>query len=534
MRDNSRHVADRNLLQTPSAGAQPRAPARRARPRRGERLRRRHGGRCRTGRHAQRSLPRECRRRDAPAHRRSHEALHRAPPGCALGHRERRVRRRDRIGEELGSGSRRREPRDDGAREGLGRQFPDRSFRDRGRGERVALGLEPHEGSSPQDLRGRDQGLEGRRRDSRGNQGLRPRAHRRDAPDLRRVHLRWQGHVSDRLHAGRQRRLDDEGAHLVQGLGQHADDHRGDAEGSDDQAPVARWGRAQQRETRERHGSDAPTALHGLQPHQAEARDHRARRIQQEPGGAEAPDREVIQELLRPGLLRRLVTRTVGWSAIALLAFALPAFIVSNQLIVSRFEDEAKSLGATADRGVTDRVTLAGNAAATIAGLPDVSQLVQSNARTSQFAQYLLPVKSRLRLDVLYVASPTGEVIGGAQDFPPGLTLPPELLRRAGIRAEEAWVIEDEPAGLTVYAISVVRGTNGVAIGFVESGLVLNTAVLTSIKQSTDPEMVILFRHSVLATTLARINTGAFPTVAETALTPDARVTRQVDAGGQP
>ncbi|HEX9495050.1 MAG TPA: histidine kinase dimerization/phospho-acceptor domain-containing protein, partial [Candidatus Limnocylindria bacterium] len=241
----------------------------------------------------------------------------------------------------------------------------------------------------------------------------------------------------------------------------------------------------------------------------------------------------MIQELLRPGLLRRLVTRTVGWSAIALLAFALPAFIVSNQLIVSRFEDEAKSLGATADRGVTDRVTLAGNAAATIAGLPDVSQLVQSSARTSQFAQYLLPVKSRLRLDVLYVASPTGEVIGGAQDFPPGLTLPPELLRRAGIRAEEAWVIEDEPAGLTVYAISVVRGTNGVAIGFVESGLVLNTAVLTSIKQSTDAEMVILFGDSVRATTLARINTGAFPTVAETALTPDARVTRQVDVGGQ-
>jgi signal transduction histidine kinase len=223
----------------------------------------------------------------------------------------------------------------------------------------------------------------------------------------------------------------------------------------------------------------------------------------------------------------------VGWSAIALLAFALPAFIVSNQLIVSRFEDEARSLGANADSGVTDRVTLAGNAAATIAGLPDVSQLVASNARASQFAQYLLPVKSRLRLDVLYVASPTGEVIGGAQDFPAGLTLPPELLRRAGIRAEEAWVIEDEPAGLTVYAIAVVRGPTGTPIGFVESGLILNAGVLSAIKRSTDAEMVILLGGAVRASTIPRVSTTSFPTVAETNLTPDARITRQVDVGGQ-
>jgi signal transduction histidine kinase len=240
----------------------------------------------------------------------------------------------------------------------------------------------------------------------------------------------------------------------------------------------------------------------------------------------------VIEQLLRPGLLRRLVSRTVGWSAIALLAFAVPAFIVSNNLIVSRFEDEARSLSVNADQGVTDRVTLAGNAAATIAGLPDVSQLVQSGARSSQFAQYLLPVKSRLRLDVLYVASTSGEVIGGAQDFPAGLTLPPELLRRAGIRAEEAWVIEDEKTGLTVYAISVVRGPTGTPVGFVESGLALNAGVLGAIKQSTDAEMVILLGDAVRASTIPSVRTADFPTLAEANLTPEARVSRQVDVGG--
>ena len=241
----------------------------------------------------------------------------------------------------------------------------------------------------------------------------------------------------------------------------------------------------------------------------------------------------MIEQLLRPGLLRRLVSRTVAWSAIALLAFALAAFTVSNQLIVSRFEDEARSLAATGSRGVADRVILASNAAATIAGLPDVSQLVQANATTNQFASYLLPVKSRLRLDVLYVASPTGAVIGGAQDIARGLTLPPELLRRAGIRAEEAWVIEDEPGGLTVYAISVIRGTSGAPIGFIEAGLGLNHAVLDTIKQSTDAEMAIVLGSQVRAATLASVDPATFPTLDETKLTPDARISRQVDVMGR-
>ena len=241
----------------------------------------------------------------------------------------------------------------------------------------------------------------------------------------------------------------------------------------------------------------------------------------------------MISQLFRPGLLRRLVSRTVGWSTLALIAFALPAFFVSNQLIVSRFENEARGLGTSADRGVTDRVALASNAASTIAGLPDISQLVQSGASASQFAQYLLPVKSRLRLDVLYVASPSGAVIGGAQDFPTGLTLPDELLRRAGIRAEEAWVIEDEKAGLTVYAISVVRAQDGNPIGFIESGVVINATVLDAITKTSDAEMVILLANTIRASTLAQPSTAGFPTLDEANLTTNARITRQVETNGQ-
>ncbi|HEY8805983.1 MAG TPA: ATP-binding protein [Candidatus Limnocylindria bacterium] len=241
----------------------------------------------------------------------------------------------------------------------------------------------------------------------------------------------------------------------------------------------------------------------------------------------------MIRQLVRPGLLRRLVSRTVGWTALALVAFALPAFLISNQLIVSRFEQEAQNLTASADRGVGDRVSLAGNAAATIAGLPDVSQLVESGATPGQFATYLLPVKVRLRLDFLNVASPAGAVIGAAQDFPTGATLPPELVRRAGIRAEEAWVVEDEATGLMVHAISVIRGNAGKPIGFVEAGVALDTSVLTTIKQRTDAEVAILLGSDIRATTLASLTAASFPTLTEANLTPDAQITRQLSVGGR-
>ena len=241
----------------------------------------------------------------------------------------------------------------------------------------------------------------------------------------------------------------------------------------------------------------------------------------------------MIRQLVEPGLLRRLVGRTVGWSAIALVAFALPAFLISNQLIVSRFEEEARSLAVSADRGVGDRVSLAGNAAATIAGLPDVSQLVESKATPDQFATYLLPVKIRLRLDFLNVASTAGAVIGAAQDFPAGATLPSELVRRAGIRAEEAWVIEDEATGLMVHSIAVIRDTSGTPIGFVEAGVALDTAVLAAIKERTDAEVAILFRSDVRASTLSAITAASFPSLAEANLTPDAQLTRQVTIDGR-
>ena len=239
----------------------------------------------------------------------------------------------------------------------------------------------------------------------------------------------------------------------------------------------------------------------------------------------------MIAQLRAPGLLRRLVSRTVGLLLLALILFATLAYFISDQILVGRFSAEAENLAANAHRGVDDRVTFTSNAAATIAGLPELAILVQRPATTAEFAKYLLPVRTRLGLDILQVATLTGAIIGAAQDLQPNEMLPSELVRRAGIKAEEAWVIEDEARGLTVRAISVVRDQSGRAVGLVQAGVVFDAAVLDPIKQRTDAELVLLLGPDIKASTIADVRSAAFPSLAEVSLDTDASIDRRVQVG---
>ena len=241
----------------------------------------------------------------------------------------------------------------------------------------------------------------------------------------------------------------------------------------------------------------------------------------------------MMAQIGAPGLLRRLVSRTVGLLLLALILFATLAFFVSDQILVGRFTAEAANLAANAHRGVDDRVAFTSNAASTIAGLPELSTLVQSGATEAQFAKYLLPVKTRLGLDILQVATQSGRIIGAAQDIQPNELLPGELVRRAGIRAEEAWVIEDEAQGLTVRAISVVRDQTGKAIGLVQAGVVLGSAALDPIKRRTDAELVLLLGADVRASTIPNVAVTTFPSLGELSVDPDQEIVRRVRLGGR-
>src|SRR3989442_12948404 len=96
-----------------------------------------------------------------------------------------------------------------------------------------------------------------------------------------------------------------------------------------------------------------------------------------------------------------------------------------------------RTFSANAANEMSNKVSLTSRAAATIAGLPGLRAVVESGGR-DDLAGYLLPLKSRLGIDLLQVADLSGRGIGAAQDFRDGEVLPPELVRRAGIRAEGA------------------------------------------------------------------------------------------------
>jgi hypothetical protein len=170
--------------------------------------------------------------------------------------------------------------------------------------------------------------------------------------------------------------------------------------------------------------------------------------------------------LLAPSLLRALVGRTVGVAVAALVILAGVALYESNQLVQRQFEDEADIVATPASNGVDDLRDIVQKAASLIAGLPTTRELTEARDRNGLTA-FLLPQKSRLSVDIMNVADAKGVYIAGAQDFAEGETLRPELLGLTTAGAQQSWVLYDEPQGLVVRAIYVIRGAEQENIGVV-------------------------------------------------------------------
>ena len=185
--------------------------------------------------------------------------------------------------------------------------------------------------------------------------------------------------------------------------------------------------------------------------------------------------------LFAPSLLRALVGRTVGAAVVALVLLAAVALYESNDLVTKQFKDEANIVASTAANQIQDQAALMQRAASLIAGLPTTRELTQS-ADKDGLTAFLLPQKSRLNVDIMNVANAQGVYIAGAQDFKVGETLRPELLALTTAGAQQSWVLYDEPEGLVIRAIYVIRGNDQEIIGVSEVGSVLGNDYLKKIK----------------------------------------------------
>ena len=249
----------------------------------------------------------------------------------------------------------------------------------------------------------------------------------------------------------------------------------------------------------------------------------------------------MFRRIVPPSLLRTLVLRTATVSIVASVVIVFVAQYVSNSLVQSRFQDEAGVIANTATSAIEARVTTATRGARFVAGLPTTKRLAsdlisQTTTSTAEMQSFLIFAKSSIGADILSYADANGNVITGGQDIANGEKLGPDLLARANASPEQAYVLYDEPAGVTVRALSIVRDDSNVkTLGYVMVGTVLDEGFLQSIQARSDAQLAILWRGQARAATLGvdADEIAQFPTSTDVDNSPTDLVSKDIVVDGQ-
>jgi len=220
-----------------------------------------------------------------------------------------------------------------------------------------------------------------------------------------------------------------------------------------------------------------------------------------------------MDKLFAPSLLRALVSRNVLVSVLALVVVVAVAIYESNDLIVNQFADESQILAEVALNEIQDQADGATHAAQLVAGLPTTRDLTEARDRDA-LTNFLLPLKARLVVSDMNVADNEGRIIAFAQEQPSD-TLEPELVAYAKAQAQSQWVLFDEPQGLVIKAIYVIRNTETDPIGMMEVGNVLGSDFLKSIKIRSQADLALIWNGQVRASTVDFASDTAFPTTLE-------------------
>jgi len=220
-----------------------------------------------------------------------------------------------------------------------------------------------------------------------------------------------------------------------------------------------------------------------------------------------------MQSLFAPSLLRALVSRNVLVSVLALVMLVAVAIYESNQLILSQFADESGILADVALNEITDQTILATNAASLVASLPTTRELTELSD-SEGLTNFLLVVKARIGVGDMSVGDNNGRIIAAAQERTSD-TFQPELVTLAQAQVQQSAVLFDEPQGLVIRAIYVIRNSNQDPIGMMEAGNVLGSDFLKSIKTRSDADLALIWNGQVRASTVDFGANPMFPSIAE-------------------
>jgi signal transduction histidine kinase/HAMP domain-containing protein len=220
-----------------------------------------------------------------------------------------------------------------------------------------------------------------------------------------------------------------------------------------------------------------------------------------------------MEKLFAPSLLRALVSRNVLVSVLALVILTAAAIFESNDLLLSQFEDESEILANVALNEINDQRVAVLRAATLAAGLPTTRELTERRD-VEGIQSFLLPVKSRLDLDLMNVADRDGKIIAGAQENASS-TLEPVLVTfaKAGVTGQA--VLFDEAAGLVIRAIYLIRDANDEVIGVMEVGNILDSRFLAEIKSRSEADIALVWNGQVRASTVDFGSSTMFPTTSQ-------------------
>jgi signal transduction histidine kinase len=238
-----------------------------------------------------------------------------------------------------------------------------------------------------------------------------------------------------------------------------------------------------------------------------------------------------MQKLFAPSLLRTLVSRNALVSVVALVVVVAVAIYESNELILSQFADESQILADVALTEIQNQADTVTHAAQLVASLPTTRDLTAAHDREG-LINFLLPLKSRLVVDDMNVADNEGRIIAPAQEQTSEM-LEPELVAYAKAQAQSQWVLFDEPQGLVIKAIFVIRNDNSDPIGMMEVGNILGSKFLKGIKTRSQVDLALIWNAQVRASTVELAADTALPSTLQVDAQPSDVLIKNITANGK-
>lgn len=244
-----------------------------------------------------------------------------------------------------------------------------------------------------------------------------------------------------------------------------------------------------------------------------------------------------VPQLLQPSLGRSLLFRTLLLSLVPLLLVAVVVFQMAERVIMDRFESESLGRARAVATRLDDRVLEATHYARLVA---DIQPTRDAAARgdTATARALLLPLKARLKLDLLNLANADGRIVADGQDNPREQTIRPELTRAFELSSEQSWLLAGGPDGsLMLRAAAPVR-YQGERVGAIEVGVRLDADFLRPLAASqtgsgrSAPLLALFWEDVARAATSDSLRNLAVPTSAEFRTAPAQRIIRQQSLDG--